>query len=115
VLVAHFTLTSGRNVNGNRRALDNRRMTIDDAAFLEDLVGSLEGSPDTPIGLMREHLDAAHFYLLGGMIDEYELTLQLAERLLPEIEDNALRSRINDFIGRQKSERQATAPASGGF
>lgn len=90
-------------------------MTTDDAAVLEDLIRSLEGSPDTPIGLMREHLDAAHFYLLGGMIDEYELTLQLADRLLPEIGDNGLRSRINDFIRSQKSERQANAPASGGF
>ncbi len=90
-------------------------MTSDDAAVLEDLLRSLEGSPGKPIGLMREHLDAAHFYLLGGMTDEYELTLQLADKLLPEIEDNGLRSRINDFIRRQKSERQANAPASGGF
>jgi len=53
--------------------------------------------------LMREHLDAAHFYLLGGMPHEYGISLQLAQESLPDVEDEGLRGRIANFIG--------TAPA----
>lgn len=50
---------------------------------------------------MREHLEAARFYLLGSMPHEYALTLQLAQQLLPSIEDRGLQSRVADFLKSQ--------------
>jgi hypothetical protein len=74
-----------------------------DVNRLEELVRDLAGEPGTPNALMREHLEAARFYLLGSMPHEYRLSLKLAKDLLPDIEDKGLQNRIADFLQSQES------------
>jgi hypothetical protein len=50
---------------------------------------------------MREHLDAARFYLLGSMPAEYEFSLKLAADSLPDIEDKELQARVAGFLRSQ--------------
>jgi hypothetical protein len=72
-----------------------------DAALLEELVRDLEGASDTPNGLMRAHLEAARFYLLGCMPEEYRLNLKLARDVLADIEDSGLHTRVAGFLQSQ--------------
>jgi hypothetical protein len=81
-----------------------------DAARLEELVRDSASESDTPTALMHEHLDAARFYLLGGMSHEYGLSLNLAQELLPEIENQNLRGRIADFLRTRQSADFTTVP-----
>ena len=76
--------------------------TSDSVARIEQLMCELEGDSGTPNGLMREHLEAARFYLLGSMPGEYRLSLKLAAHLLPDIEDKALQSRVAGFLRAQE-------------
>jgi hypothetical protein len=73
----------------------------DNLARLEELIRDLDDRMDTPQGLLREHLTAARFYLLGAMAEEYKMTLGLARALLPQIEPPDLHSRIGDFLSHQ--------------
>lgn len=57
---------------------------------------------------MREHLEAARFYLFGSMPHEYHFTLGLAKELLPDIEDRPLRAHLADFLHSQESDAAAT-------
>ena len=72
-------------------------------ARIEELVRDLVGGDDTPRGLMREHLEAARFYLLGAMPSEYQFNLDLAEGLLSELDDKELQDRIRAFLRSQRS------------
>ena len=49
-------------------------------AEIEELTRALDGQSGTPTGLMREHLEAARFYLLGSMPSEYEFSLKPRKR-----------------------------------
>jgi hypothetical protein len=75
----------------------------EEAARLEELIHEMDESA-APNPAMREHLDAAHFYLLGGMRREYDLTLKLAEEILPGIRDERLERRIADFLRSQQTK-----------
>lgn len=81
------------------RASDSRR--VRDIARIEALLRDLHGESDTVTGLMREHLEAARFYLLGSMPHEYGHTLRLARDLSGDIEDKNLQSRVTDFLRSQ--------------
>jgi hypothetical protein len=70
-------------------------------AHMDELIHDLDERLDTPQGLMREHLTAARSYLLGSMPEEYQMTLELAKEVLPEIDQPQLRSRIEDFLRQQ--------------
>ena len=77
----------------------NEGMTRErDAARLNQLLSEFSDQPDTLSALLREHLDAARFYLLGSMPHEYQFELKLAEDLLPSIEDETLQARVADFL-----------------
>jgi hypothetical protein len=69
-----------------------------DAARLEEFLRDLPGESGTPAAALREHLEAARFYLLGSMPHECGLSLELAQHLLPEVEDSDLKSRIAEFL-----------------
>ncbi len=71
-------------------------------ARLDELVHDLAGGDGTPRSLLREHLEAARFYLLGAMPAEYQLNLELAEGLLPDIEDKDLQGRIRTFLRNER-------------
>src|SRR5260370_37522960 len=73
---------------------------INDAVRIEELMQHLaeEYEPGMPSALLREHLEAARFYLLGGMPQEYHFTLELLKELLPDIEDKSLGARVADFL-----------------
>jgi hypothetical protein len=71
---------------------------------IEDLVRDLDAGEDNPRTLIREHLEAARYYLLGSMQAEYYLNLGLAENVLSEIEDKDLRARIETFLRSQRQE-----------
>ena len=73
-----------------------------DAANIEELVRDLAGAESTLNALVREHLDAARFYLLGSMPAEYEFSLKLAADSLPDIEDKELQARVAAFLQSQK-------------
>jgi hypothetical protein len=69
-----------------------------EVARIEALIQDLDYEPDMPNCLMREHLEAARYYLLGSMPEEFSLTVKLAMELLPEIADKQLRQRIAAFL-----------------
>ncbi len=73
-----------------------------DIGRVEELVRDLTGEPGTPNDLMREHLEALRFYRLGSMPREYGQTLDLANALLPQIEDRQLRERVEEFLRGQE-------------
>ena len=70
----------------------------EELARIDELMRDLDVRLDTPQGLMREHLAAARSYLLGAMPEEYKMTLDMAKEFLTEIEDPALRSRLDAFL-----------------
>ena len=72
-------------------------------ANIEQLIGDLNGEDDTPNALMREHLEAARFYLLGSMPAEYHFSLWLSESILSEIKDKDLRARLEEFLQSQRA------------
>ncbi len=74
---------------------------------IEELVRDLAGGDDTPKGLIREHLEAARFYLLGAMPSEYRFNLEMVESLLSQLDDKELQSRLRDFL---QSQRSTVAP-----
>jgi len=72
-------------------------------ARIEELISDLVGGDETARGLIREHLEAARFYLHGAMPAEYLFNLELAEGLLSELDDKDLQQRIREFVSSQKS------------
>jgi hypothetical protein len=76
-----------------------------DLASIEELLRDLPDETGTTNGLMREHLEAARFYLLGCMPEEYNLTLKLAKDLVPSMIDQHLRHRIAGFLQSQELSR----------
>jgi hypothetical protein len=72
-----------------------------DVARIEELVRDLSDESGTLNALLREHFDAARFYLLGSMPHEYGLELRLAKDRLPDIEDENLRARVAEFLRSQ--------------
>jgi hypothetical protein len=70
-------------------------------ARLEEFIRDLPEGSDTPGGLLRERLEGARFYLVGSMPHEYGLNLEMAKEILPDLDDAALRSRIEEFIQNQ--------------
>ena len=72
-------------------------------AGIEQLITELDQQPpDAMPPLMRERLEAARFYLTGGLAQEYDFNLKLAHELLPEIADPALRSRIEALLNAER-------------
>lgn len=71
---------------------------------IDELVRDLAGGDDTSRGLLREHLEAARFYLLGDMPAEYRLNLELAEGLVPDLHDEDLQHRIRAFLRSQREK-----------
>ena len=65
---------------------------------LEQLILKIPDDSDSVNGLMREHLNSAHSYLLGSMPEEYELSLRMAADLLPRIEEADLKEEIGSFL-----------------
>ena len=85
-----------------------------DLSNIERLLVELGEESNTVRGLMREHLAEARFYLLGSMPEEYDLELKLAEGLLPDIQDEYLRSRITAFLKSQhRGSSTSRAPVFG--
>jgi hypothetical protein len=83
-------------------------MVQDDAVRIEELIHDLHELEDvsaTPGSTMGEHLEAARFYLLGAMPQEYRLSLKLAEQNLPNIANEGLRSRLANFLRSRQTER----------
>jgi hypothetical protein len=72
-----------------------------DAERLQQLVQDLEGRPDAA-ALVREHLESARACLLGSMPQEYEFNLKLVNDLVPDLDDESLRTRVADFIRSQR-------------
>jgi len=79
-------------------------------ARIDELIRDLVGGDDTPRGLLREHLEGARFYLLGGIPAEYQFNLKLSESLLGDLDDQDLEGRIRAFL---RSERSDSVNASG--
>ena len=94
-------MTQRSEETGTEQARRNREVQSD-VAKLEDLVRDLTGEDGTPNALVREHLDAARFYLVGSMPAEYEFSLKLAADSLTDIEDKELRARVAAFLRSQK-------------
>ena len=82
--------------------------TLNEAARIEELLRDLPSDSNSTNALMYEHLEEARFCLLGSMLSEYQLALNLARQLLPDIEDENLRQRIGDFLREQKSSGAPT-------
>jgi len=74
-----------------------------DLARIDELVRDLGEGDGTPNAMIREHLEAARFYLLGSMPAEYQLNLELAEGLVSDLDDENLQGRIREFLRSQRS------------
>src|SRR5262245_1647871 len=83
-----FAFTEGKAVQPNDREL----------AILDDLLEQLSKRTGDADVLMHEHLEAARYYRVGAMPDEYHFNLNLVRRLLPKIQDQELHSRITEFL-----------------
>jgi hypothetical protein len=94
-------MTQRSEETGTEQARRNRDVQSD-VAKIEELVRDLTGGDVTPSALVREHLDAARFYLVGSMPAEYEFSLKLAADSLTDIEDKELRARVAAFLQSQK-------------
>jgi hypothetical protein len=71
-------------------------------AQLESLIDAVTSDTRDPESLLCEHLNSARFYLLGGMWDEYRLSLDLLSSATPLLTDEALRARVTGFVKSQK-------------
>ena len=67
-------------------------------AEIDELIPQLNERMDTMQGLMREHLTALRGYLLGGMPQEYQSTVDMAREILPEIEPAELKNRLGEIL-----------------
>jgi len=94
-------MTQRSEETGTEQSRRNRDVASD-VSNIEGLVRDLAGEEGTPNALVREHLDAARFYLLGSMPAEYEFSLKLAADSLPDMEDKELQARVATFLQRQK-------------
>jgi len=65
---------------------------------LEELVRDLADEADGPKALLREHLEAARFYDIEAMPEEFRFNLKLIKDVLPQIEDRNLRTRVMQFL-----------------
>ena len=74
-----------------------------DVARIDELVRDLGEGDRSPNAMIREHLEAARFYLLGSMPSEYQFNLELAEGLVSDLDDQDLQGRIREFV---RSQRQ---------
>jgi hypothetical protein len=70
----------------------------DTLARLEQLTLDLSRSRGANASLLREHLESARFYKTGAMPEEFLFNLKLAKRLLPDLGDQDLQSRIAEFL-----------------
>jgi hypothetical protein len=73
-----------------------------DLAFLNEILAEFENDPDMRESLMRERIEAARTYLTLSMPSEYQLELKLAEGVLDEVPDTAMRNRIAEFLRGQR-------------
>ena len=73
--------------------------------WLDTLLTELGRPTEAQCELLREHLESARTYLLGGMPVEYGLSLQMAGEALNCVTDDNLRDRICDFIKTQRPAR----------
>jgi hypothetical protein len=83
---------------------ESRIDTASDVAHIEELMRDLPGETGTPEALLRERLEAARFYLLGCMHDEYRFNLGLVKNILPDLQDEVLRDRVTDFLRSQEPD-----------
>jgi hypothetical protein len=70
-------------------------------ARIESFIAALEKEPPGRCALLREHLDAAKFYALGAMPDEYRLNLKLANQSLDCVGEEKLRKELSEFVDRE--------------
>jgi hypothetical protein len=82
-----------------------------DPARIEELILDLSEQPGAITSLMREHLEAARFYLIASMPQEYAFNLTLAKQLLTEIENKHLKSRIANFLQSEEAKQGSRVPS----
>jgi len=68
-------------------------------AKIDELVALLDEYPhQKECDLPREHLQNAAAYLLGAMLPEYEMNLELARDSLGALSDHRFRTKLHDAI-----------------
>jgi hypothetical protein len=72
-------------------------------AEIEQLISDLQDQSGENTALMREHLEAARFYLTGSMPGEYDFTLGLARQVLPDVESHDMQARLAAFLKKKAS------------
>jgi hypothetical protein len=73
---------------------------------IEQLMTELASQSGDFEDAMQERLEAARFYLLNSMPEEYNLTLDLARQTLPNIQADGIRKHLADFLQGKSGERQ---------
>ena len=84
--------------------IKDRELTV-----LDDLLQEISERTDDADILMREHLEAARYYRVGAMPDEYNFNLGLIRKLLPKIQDRQLHSKIADFLRMEQQPKTSAA------
>jgi hypothetical protein len=77
---------------------------LKDLDVLNELIAELERLAPERTRLVLEHLEGARYYLTGAMPAELALNLNLAEESLDLLHDEALKSRIQQFIQTHRGE-----------
>jgi hypothetical protein len=66
-----------------------------DLARLDEMIAALEpGDAD----LLKERLQSARQYLLGGMVEEYLVNLEWAKTALDTVPDREIRDRLENIL-----------------
>jgi len=71
-------------------------------AQIESLLQAVTSHTGDSEALLCEHLNSARFYLVGGMWDEYRLSLELLTSATSQLKDEALRERVTGFVESQE-------------
>lgn len=69
-----------------------------DLTELDELIAEVRASRSQQCDLLTEHLQSARIYALGGMPEEYALSLELALQLSSTLQDEAVRTRLERSI-----------------
>jgi hypothetical protein len=87
----------------------DQRKPEPELAELEQLISELQDQPGGNTAMMREHLEAARFYLTGSMPREYDFNLGLARQVLPDVESRDVQSKLAAFLKKEASGERRNA------
>lgn len=69
-----------------------------DLSRLDKLIDDISVPSETECGMLREHMESARAGLLGGIEEEYLLSLRLADQAVNCISDQDRKKRVTEML-----------------